>query len=65
MDVVFREDNSRVRKNNGAINQSMLRKIALNILKTETITKKKTSLKLKRFKALADENFLTKLILNL
>lgn len=65
LDVVFREDNSRVRKNNGAINQSMLRKIALNILKTETITKKKTSLKLKRFKASIDENFLTKLILNL
>lgn len=62
LDVVFREDNSRVRKNNGAINQSMLRKIALNILKTETITKKKTSLKLKRFKALADENFLTEII---
>ena len=65
LDVVFREDNSRVRKNNGATNQSMLRKIALNILKTEIITKKKTSLKLKRFKASIDEIFLTKLILNL
>ena len=65
LNVVFREDHSRVRKNNGAINQSMLKKIALNILKTETITKKKTSLKLKRFKASIDESFLSKLILNL
>lgn len=62
LDVVFREDHSRVRKNNGAANQSMLRKMALNILKQEKITKKKTSLKLKRFKALANENFLTEII---
>ena len=62
LDVVFKEDNSRVRKNNGAINQSLLRKIALNILKSETVSKKKRSLKLKRFKSSADENFLAELI---
>jgi predicted transposase YbfD/YdcC len=62
LDVVFREDHSRVRKNNGAANQSMLKKIALNILKQEKTTKKKTSLKLKRFKASIDESFLTEII---
>ncbi|GAU77876.1 mobile element protein [Fusibacter sp. 3D3] len=62
LDVVFREDHSRVRMNNGAANQSMLKKIAMNILKQETITKKKTSLKLKRYKASIDESFLTKVV---
>lgn len=62
LDVVFREDHSRVRMNNSAANQSMLKKIAMNILKQETITKKKTSLKLKRYKASIDESFLTKIV---
>ena len=62
LDVVFKEDDSRVRKNNGAANQSMLKKMAMNILKMEKITTKKTSLKLKRFKAAMDEGFLEKLI---
>lgn len=62
LDVVFREDHSRVRKNNGAANQSMLKKIALNILKQEKASKKKTSLKLKRFKASIDEKFLENII---
>lgn len=62
LDVVFKEDDSRVRKNNGAANQSMLKKIALNILKTETITKKKTSLNMKRFRAGIDETFLGAII---
>lgn len=65
LDVVFREDDSRVRKNNGAINQSMLKKIALNILKQEKVTKKKMSLKLKRFKASIDENFLEEIVNNI
>ena len=40
LDVVFREDDSRVRKNNGAVNQSILKK-TLNILKQEKVTEKK------------------------
>lgn len=62
LDVVFKEDDSRVRKNNGAQNQSMLKKMAMNMLKTEEVTKKKISLKRKRFKAAMDEEFLEEII---
>lgn len=62
LDVVFKEDDSRVRKNNGAQNQSMLKKIAMNILKTEKVTKKKISLRRKRFKAAMDVEFLEEII---
>ena len=62
LDVVFNEDNSRVRKNNGAVNQSMLKKIALNILKKEKVITKKTSLKMKRYKACLNEKLLDKII---
>lgn len=65
LDVVFREDDSRVRINNGAANQSMLKKIALNILKQENVSKKKRSLKLKRFKASLDEEFLDKIVIGI
>lgn len=62
LDVVFREDHSRVRKNNGAANQSMLKKISLNILKTENISTTKISLKNKRYQASFDEEFLKAVI---
>lgn len=51
LDVVFHEDNSRIRLNNGAANVSLLRKIALNIVKQEKVSTKKMSLKLKRYLA--------------
>lgn len=47
--------NSRVRKNSSAVNQSILKKIALNILKQEKVITKKTSLKIKRYKACLNE----------
>ncbi|SHK28081.1 Predicted transposase YbfD/YdcC associated with H repeats [Paramaledivibacter caminithermalis DSM 15212] len=62
LDVVFKEDDSRVRKNNGAQNQSMLKKMAMNILKTEKVTKKKISLRRKRFKAAMNIEFLEEII---
>ena len=62
LDVVFREDDSRVRKNNGALNQSMLKKIALNILKQEKVTEKKISLKFKRYQSSLNEEFLENII---
>lgn len=62
LDVVFREDDSRVRKNNGAANLSQLKKIALNIMKTEEVTTKKMSLKMKRYKAAMNEEFLSKIV---
>ena len=62
LDVVFREDESTVRKNNGAENLSMLRKIAMNILKQEIPGEKKSSKNMKRFIAGIDENFLEKIV---
>lgn len=62
LDVVFREDDSRVRKNNGAVNQSMIKKISLNILKQETVSDKNMSLRRKRKKAARDETFLEDIV---
>lgn len=62
LDVVFREDDSRVRKNNGAANLSQLKKIALNVLKIEEVTIKKMSLKMKRYKAAMNEDFLGEIV---
>ncbi|GMQ65362.1 hypothetical protein AN2V17_46060 [Vallitalea sp. AN17-2] len=53
---------SRTRRNNGAVNQSLLRKLALNLLKAEKASKKKIVLKRKRLKALMDEEFLENVI---
>jgi len=65
LDVLFREDASLVRKNNGAENLSMIRKIAMNILKKEIPNIKKISKNMKRFKAGIDEKFLEKIIENI
>lgn len=62
LDVVFREDESLVRKNNGAENLSMLRKIAMNILKTELPGNKKMSKNMKRFRASMDNTLLEQII---
>lgn len=54
LDVTFSEDASRLRTNNSATNQSLIRKITLNLLKT---TKGKGSLKSQRMRcALSDEH---------
>lgn len=65
LDVVFREDESLVRTNNGAENLSMLRKITMNILKKEMPNEKKISKNMKRFRAGIDEKFLEKIIENI
>jgi len=62
LDVVFREDESTVKKNNGAENLSKLRKIAMNILKKEIPGEKKISKNMKRFRAGIDEKFLEKIV---
>lgn len=62
LDVVFREDESLVRKSNGAENLSMLRKIAMNILKTELPGNKKMSKNMKRFRASMDNTLLEQII---
>lgn len=65
LDVVFREDESLVRKNNGVENLSMLRKIAINILKTELSGNKKMSKNMKRFRAALDDSLLEQIIKNI
>lgn len=65
LDVIFREDDSRVRMNNSAENMSLLRKMALNILRNEKITKKKMSLNLKRKKAIMNIDFLEQILLGM
>ena len=47
LDVVFREDESRVRRDHGGTNLSVLRRLGLNLLR-RAATKRKTSLRQKR-----------------
>jgi hypothetical protein len=57
--VVFREDDSRIRKENSSQNIAVLRSIALNILKQDP---SKGSLKQKRYTAALDDTFLLQLL---
>lgn len=59
LDVIFREDESRIRNGTAPQNFAVLRQIALNILKNDH---SKGSLKKKRFKAALDDTFLLKLL---
>lgn len=59
LDVVFREDDDRLRVLNGAENFAILRRFALNLLKRHPT---KLSLKRKRLKAALDDSFLTQLL---
>ena len=56
LDIAFREDDSRIRKDYGAENFAVLRHIALNLIKHEKTTK--ASVKGKRLKAGWDEEYL-------
>jgi predicted transposase YbfD/YdcC len=60
LDVAFREEACRVRKNNAPENLATLRKIALNLLKQEQT--EKASIKSKRLKAGWDEQYLVKVL---
>lgn len=60
LDVVFKEDKNVVRKDFAPQNLAVLRRIALNIIKKDTSIKK--SLKLKRFKAALNLDFLTHMV---
>ena len=61
LDVTFREDHSRVRKDSGPQNLAVLRQIALNLLKQETSLKR--GLQGKRLKAGWVEDYLLKVLL--
>jgi len=60
LDIAFREDESRVRKDHGPENLAVLRHIALNLLKQEQTAQ--TGIKTKRLKAAWDEDYLLKVL---
>jgi len=60
LDITFREDESRVRKDFAPENMAMLRHIALNLLKQETTLKR--GMKTKRLKSGWDESYLLKVL---
>ena len=60
LDVTFREDESRVRRDNAAENFGVFRHIALNALRQEKSYKK--GVKAKRFKAGLDSEYADKVI---
>ena len=59
LDMIFREDEQRKRANHAAANFSIVRKIALNLLKKDT---GKESLRTKRLKAAWNKDYLIKLL---
>lgn len=59
LDVTFREDDSRVRKDNSPENFAVIRQVAHNILKQDT---SKGSLRQKRYRAALDDSFLLSLL---
>lgn len=63
LDIAFREDESRVRKNHGAQNLATLRHIALNLLKQEKSAK--IGIKNKRLKAGWNEQYLLRVLAGL
>lgn len=60
LDMAFREDEARLRKDNGAENFAILRRIALNLLKQDTT--KKLGIKNKRLLAGWDQTYLLHLL---
>lgn len=60
LDVTFREDDSRIRRDHAPENMAVLRHMALNMLKKET--SKRISIKTKRLKAGWDNQFLQKIL---
>ena len=59
LDVTFREDESRIRRGNGAHNIGMIRHVAMNLLKRD---KTKISYRRKRIRAAFDDDFRDKLL---
>ena len=62
LDIAFREDDSRVRKDNAPENLAVLRHIALNVLKQEKSLK--VGIKAKRKRAGWDNDYLLKVLAN-
>lgn len=62
LDMTFREDESRARKDNSAENFNVIRQIAFNILKSETSFK--GGITDKQFRCLLDSSYLDKIVIN-
>lgn len=60
MDVTFREDESRIRKDHGGENVSWLRRLAITLLKNDTT--RKGSIRAKRIRAGYDRSYLEEII---
>jgi predicted transposase YbfD/YdcC len=60
LDVTFSEDESRIRKQNSPENFALLRRLAINLLKQEKTSKQ--SLKMKRYRAAMDNNYLVEIL---
>jgi predicted transposase YbfD/YdcC len=60
LDVIFREDHSRIRTGHGPENMGLLRRLSLNLLKREP---SKQSLTQKRYRAAMDNDFVVKVLL--
>ena len=60
LDMVFREDESRIRRDHGGQNMAMLRQLALNLLRKDET--KRLSLRMKRKRAGWDEIFLAQVV---
>ena len=60
LDVTFFEDKSRIRKDHSPENFALLRRLAINLLKPEKTFKQ--SLKMKRYRAAMDNNYLVQIL---
>ena len=60
LDVAFREDESRIRKDHSPTNMAIIRHIALNLLKQEKTAK--VGMKAKRLRAGWDDEYLLKVL---
>lgn len=60
LDVVYREDECRIRKDNAPINMTLLRQLTLNMLRQDT--KHKRGIKTKRLRAGWDDEYLVQLL---
>lgn len=60
LDMAFREDESRLRKDHGAENMALLRQLALNLIKQDRVTK--AGVKNRRLRAALDNDYLLSLL---
>ena len=60
LDVVFREDQCRIRIGNAAENMSTLRRLSLNLLRRDKT--EKGGIQIKRLKAALDEDYLRRIL---